>query len=297
MKREITYLGNVINVNSSAVEIEISKEIPSSAPIINGRVYKLGQIGTFVKIPMGPLVIYGIVSSVTNSPTLTDEKGNGDARSGSRFLQVNLIGEKVGDLEFQRGVGTFPTINDEVHVVTEEDLHQIYGTSEKGLVEIGKHSSSDTLAVCVDLQKLVLRHSAILGSTGSGKSNTTAGILKNILNNYSGSRIVLVDPHGEYSSAFKDEAKVFKIGCNTNPLHIPFWAMNFDELSFFLVGRQDGQEKPEDKELREKIIELKKEVASSLKAGPVEDILVTGDSPIPFNIKKMWYEMDRRLNV
>ncbi len=62
MKRDITYLGTVINVKSGSVEVEISKEIPSAAPIINGRLYKIGQIGTFVKFPIGSLTLYGLVS-------------------------------------------------------------------------------------------------------------------------------------------------------------------------------------------------------------------------------------------
>ena len=116
-----------------------------------------------------------------------------------------------------------------------KDLREIYGKKDKGSIEIGKHSSSENLSVYVDLHKLVLRHSAILGSTGSGKSNTTVSILKAILNDYKGSRVVLVDPHGEYSSAFPT-ANVFKIDDPQNPLYIPFWLMNFDELAYFLVG-------------------------------------------------------------
>ena len=57
MKNDITYLGKIINVNSNTVEVEISKDIPSTAPIINGRVYKLGQIGTFVKIKVWVLIL------------------------------------------------------------------------------------------------------------------------------------------------------------------------------------------------------------------------------------------------
>ncbi len=50
MEADITFLGRVIRVDSSTVEVEISDDIPSSAPIINGRLYKIGQIGTFVKM-------------------------------------------------------------------------------------------------------------------------------------------------------------------------------------------------------------------------------------------------------
>ncbi|MBM9604115.1 ATP-binding protein [Desulfopila inferna] len=294
MKKDITYLGRVINVSSSTVEVEIDKEIPSAAPIINGRVYKLGQIGTFVKFPIGNLTLFGIVTSVTNIPSTVDIDGY-EPDIGSRFLQLQLVGERLGDTGFQKGIGTFPTINDEVHIVVEDDLKTIYGNKQDGLIEIGKHSASDNLSVFLDLHHLVLRHSAILGSTGSGKSNTTAKILSNILNSYPGSRIVLIDPHGEYSSAFKGKVKVFKINGSSNPLYIPFWAMNFDELSFFLVGRQQGAERPEDKRLREEIVKLKKDSANKLKAGAVETKYITEDSPIPFDIRKMWYTFNREI--
>jgi hypothetical protein len=219
MTNEITYLGRVIRVDSSSVEVEVSDLIPSAAPIINGRLYKIGQIGTFVKFPIGNVTIYGIVASVSNTPSAIEDF-QAKYSFGSRFLTVQLVGEKIGDDEFQKGIGTFPTINDEVHLVIEKDLQQIYGKRDAGAIEIGKHSSSDDLSVYIDLHKFVLRHSAVLGSTGSGKSNTTVSVLKALLNDYNGSRVVLVDPHGEYSSAFKD-ANVLRINDKKNPLYIP----------------------------------------------------------------------------
>src|SRR5690606_20267964 len=160
MKRDVTYLGRVINVNSGNVEVEIAKEIPSAAPIIDGRLYKIGQIGTFVKFPIGSLTLYGLVSSVSNSP-LSIELTAYEPNYGSRFLQVQLIGEKLGNDKFEKGVGTFPTINDQVHIVTEDDLKSIYGKKDNGFIEIGKHSSSENLPVYIDTHNLVLRHSAI----------------------------------------------------------------------------------------------------------------------------------------
>jgi DNA helicase HerA-like ATPase len=291
--RDIKYLGKVINVNSGNVEVEIAKEIPSAAPIIDGRLYRIGQIGTFVKFPIGGLTLYGLVSSVSNSPSNIEFVN--EPNYGSRFLSVQLIGEKLGNEKFQKGVGTYPTINDQVHIVTEEDLRFIYGNKSDGYIEIGKHSSSENLPVYIDTHNLVLRHSAILGSTGSGKSNTTANLIKRILNDYSGSRIVLIDTHGEYSSAFPNESKVFKINSKITPLSIPFWAMTFDELAFFLVGRPIGQEQPKDKRLREKVIELKKKNAKKLKAGNIDELYITADSPIPFDIKQMWHDFNREV--
>ncbi len=295
MKTEITYLGHIIRVDSGTIEVEVSNDIPSAAPIINGRLYKIGQIGTFIKIPIGNITIYGIVSSVSNTPSKADET-NLRYTFGSRFLTVQLVGEKIGEDDFEKGIGTYPTINDEVHIVIEKDLFDIYGKKDSGSIEIGKHSSSENLSVYADLHKLVLRHCAILGSTGSGKSNTTVSILKAILDDYQGSRVILVDPHGEYPSAFPD-AKVFKINEVANPLFIPFWLMSFDELAYFLVGaKPTDDQKPDYRLFRELVTNFKKENCS-LKAGVVNPNFVTADSPIPFSARKLWHEMNWWLNA
>jgi len=295
MENDVTYLGKVIRVDSSTVEVEVSDDIPSSAPIISGRLYKIGQIGTFVKMPMGNITTYGIVSSVSNTQSKQDDTETKKI-VGSRFLSVQLVGEKVGNDDFEKGIGTYPTINDEVHLVIEKDLFHIYGEKNEGSIEIGKHSSSDNLSVYVDIHKLVLRHCAVLGSTGSGKSNTTVSILKAILDDYLGSRVILVDPHGEYASAFP-MAKVFKINDATTPLHVPFWLMNFDELAYFLVGAKPTEDqRPEHRLLREWITKYKKEHCQ-LKSGDVNPDFITADSPIPFSARKLWYDMNWWLNA
>ncbi|MGJ7033789.1 ATP-binding protein [Niabella hirudinis] len=295
MTSEVTYLGKIIRVDSSTVEVEVSNDIPSAAPIINGRLYKIGQIGTFVKMPIGNICIYGIVSSVSNTPNKLEDSQL-KYNFGSRFLTVQLVGEKIGDDDFEKGVGTYPTINDEVHLVIEKDLFDIYGKKDAGSIEIGKHSSSENLSVYTNIHKLVLRHSAILGSTGSGKSNTTVSVLKAILDDYGGSRVVLVDPHGEYASAFPD-AKVFKINDENNPLFIPFWLMNFDELAYFLVGaKPTDDQRPEYRLFRELITTLKKD-NSVLVSGTVDKNFITSDSPIPFSSRELWWRMNWWLNA
>lgn len=116
------------------------------------------------------------------------------------------------------------------------------------------------------------------------------------MNDYLGSRVILVDPHGEYASAFPD-AKVFKINDPSDPLYIPFWLMNFDELVFFLVGaKPTDDQRPEYRLLREWITNYKKE-NYQLKSGDVNPDFITADSPIPFNARKLWYDMNWWLNA
>ena len=51
------------------------------------------------------------------------------------------------------------------------------------------------------------RHSCIVGSTGTGKSTTVAGLVNTLIDStvFPSSRIILVDIHGEYGKTFKVE--------------------------------------------------------------------------------------------
>jgi DNA helicase HerA-like ATPase len=151
---------------------------------------------------------------------------------------------------FERGISQYPNVNDEVHLVTESDLAAIYGVEEEGQIVVGRLASADGIPVKIDLDKLVTRHSAVLGSTGSGKSTTVASLLRSIASGAEGSdagfpssRILLLDIHGEYSHALSDVAKVFRISpeANQTQLHIPFWALDPNDLLGFVMGKLDDK--------------------------------------------------------
>lgn len=289
VKYEDRLLGDVIRADSSVIELLMSETIPSSSPIVLGRVYRVGQIGALVKIPIGNIIIYGSVNSISNQASNSDEIDI----HGRRFLTIDLIGEKIGDKPFEKGVGIYPTIGEKAYLVTDRDLFDIYGGEEKTGFKIGTHSSSTSLPIMLDTHKLVLRHSAILGSTGSGKSNTTVGILKSIISTYSNSRTVLIDPHGEYSSAFPD-AHVVRVGDQNNPLFVPYWLMNFEELAYFLVGASSTDDSRTDyRRMREKVVEMKKSWAP---LGEYENE-ITADSPVPFDVRELWYFMNYLVNA
>lgn len=287
-----TFLGTVRQVTGSKITVEISDDLPSSSPIVSGHVHRLGQIGSFVRIPLGFIDVYGIVSMVGVSP-LDSSPETVVLDPGRRWLQVQLVGEAFPDGQFQRGVGIFPTLDDEVHVVTEDDLAIIYSHAAGDSITIGTHSASAALPARIDLDRFVTRHSAIVGSTGSGKSNTVAAILRAITDgDYPAARVVVVDPHGEYASAFPNNSQVFRIDDADHPLHIPYWAMSFDELAWFLVDRRTASETQQDLLLRDKIFAMRQERIATLKK-PVDAARVTADAPIPFSVKELWYHFDR----
>jgi hypothetical protein len=296
---EATFLGCVKKVAGATVTVEISELIPSSNPIINGRVHRLGQIGSFVRIPVGFLNLFGIVSMVGVSELLPKpEEEMFNPENGKRWLEVQLIGEAYGGEIFQRGVSVFPTLEDEVHVVTEEDLRIIYAPDGQSSIQIGNLAASENLKAYLNIDKLITRHCAIVGSTGSGKSNTVAAVLKAITNQgYPNSRVLVIDPHGEYGTAFAAEAKILSIGDVVNRLIIPFWAMSFEELAWFLVDKKIPNDSPQDLTLRDKISTLKQKNYNAIKAGSIPPEFVTADSPIPFSLKQIWYELDREVRV
>lgn len=298
MKTDVTYLGMVRRVTGSKVYVEVSADVPSASPIIHGRVHRLGQIGSFVRIPLGFLNLYGVVSMVGASELKDLPEEEIPVPGGQRWIEVQLVGESYGRGPFQRGVSIFPTLDDEVHIVTEEDLSVIYAPTGSSMTKIGTHAASESLVAYVDLDKIVTRHVAIVGSTGSGKSNTVAALLKSVTSGtYPSARIVVIDPHGEYGAAFQGSARVFSIGDKENPLFVPYWALSFDELAWFLVDRRSASESQQDMLLRDKILEDKKYYCDKLRAGKISDAVITVDSPVPFSLRDVWYFFDRKERV
>ena len=73
-----------------------------------------------------------------------------------------------------------------------------------------------------------------------------------------------------------------------NKLVVPFWALPFDELIKTFSGNLTDQNK---EYIREKVVEKKRNSAKSNNFD-IEDLLITADSPIPFSIKQLWFELD-----
>ena len=135
---------------------------------------------------------------------------------------------------FERGISQHPTINDAVHIVTEDDLREIYGPGDPvDFVTVGHLASAESIPSLVNINKLVTRHSAVVGTTGAGKSTTVSGLLTALSEptRYPSARIVVLDIHGEYAKALPDRSSVFRVSTDASaergekPLQIPFWAL------------------------------------------------------------------------
>lgn len=297
MAKEPTFLGLVQDVRGSLISVSLDEETVTGLAFINGQGYRVGQVGSFVRIPQGYIDLFGVVSQV--GAGAVPERLAASQPQGFRWMTVQLLGESSRRGHFQRGVSQYPTVSDSVHLVDEVDLARIYGRpDEPQFVKIGTLASAESISALIDVNRLVARHSAVVGTTGSGKSTTVAGIL-NALSHpsvYPSARIILIDIHGEYAAALRDRSTVFRLQPDAErgekPLSIPYWAMGADELLPLTFGSLTDSDRAA---ICEKILALKiAAVEAGKKSGlysTVDPETLTVDTPVPFSIHKLWYDL------
>ena len=288
--KDSTYIGTIESITGNDIHICMSSDITSNLSVYKGIVYRIGQVGSFLKVPLGYTNLYGIVTQI-GADAIPERLIDNDKsqNEGFQWITLSLVGEQIGKV-FERGVTQFPTIGDKVYMVTIDDLSIIYNDSPNtNSIQIGNISVSDSLPAKIDLNKLVTRHCAIVGSTGSGKSNIAAVLLEKIseTKKLKKSRLLVIDPHGEYIDTFEKDAQVFSTQVTENQnkknLYLPYWALSFNELMFsFSESNLDDQKKDY---IREKLVEIKKSANKEFNLG-IEEQKITEDTPIPFSIKK-----------
>ncbi len=291
-----TYLGTVQDVQGATISIALDKDTVSGLAFIDGHGYRIGQIGSFVRIGIGFVDLFGIVSQV-GAGAVPEALAKVEPY-GYRWLKVQLIGEGWRSGEFKRGISQYPTIGDEAHLVTEQDLTRIYGRPDApNFVRIGNLASAESIPALVDIDRLITRHSAVVGTTGAGKSTTVANLLASLSDpvRYPSSRIIVLDIHGEYHAALSDRATIFRVNADEargeQPLFIPYWALSLDELLRVTPFR--GLNDADRAALVEKIKQLKlASIGAQARNGVTADTM-TVDTPIPFSIHRLWYELHR----
>lgn len=289
-----TVIGTIQDVRGSTVSIALSDTTVSGLSFVDGYGYRVGQVGSFVRVPLGYISLFGIVSQV-GAGAVPDKIAEAHPY-GNRWMTAQLVGEGVRGGRFSRGISQYPTIGDEVHLVTDTDLRAVYGQPESSqFLQLGWVASATSIPALLDVNRLVSRHSAVVGATGSGKSTTVATLLRKLSDpaRYPSARVLLIDMHGEYASALADRAAVFR----TNPaagelgLHIPYWALTSDELLPITFGQMEDRARTV---VLDRIADMKADaLALQPRAGLTLETL-TVDSPVPFSLRHLWFELHQK---
>ncbi|MEO6041097.1 MAG: DUF87 domain-containing protein [Croceibacterium sp.] len=265
-------IGIVLEIAGSGSQIAIDlQRLNECLDDADPSVAQAGQVGSQVKIKTQD---GWLLASVR------DQKQDRHAGEGGGVLAaIDFMGEGreeklTGRIHgFRRGVTRYPIPGALVYPTTSEDLRQIYAADGRSAIEIGTVYPTSDIRAGLYVDAMLGKHFALLGSTGTGKSTSAALILHRICERAPQGHILMIDPHGEYSAAFKTTGTIFDVG----NLQMPYWLMNFEEHCevFLTTTGNDGQE---DSDILAKCL-LK---ARSKNRLAQELGKITVDSPIPY---------------
>ncbi len=215
--------------------------------------------------------------------------------------ELSLVGElrisaSDGQSTFSRGTTSYPALGDRVRLATHAELLTAFAGRDDRTVRLGTLRQDEGIAINVNVDELLGKHFAVLGSTGTGKSCTAALILRAILARNPAAHIVLLDPHNEYATAFPGLAEVISPG----NLQLPLWLLNFEETIEIFVP--DATRKPEIEILAELIPIAKSRFAAGRAAGDARlrrtasDIgRCSIDAPLPYRVSDLLTLIDERM--
>ena len=262
-------IGTVFEVSGNSIKIALDKKITELTRGYKGRVYSVGQLGSIIKLHMGRKLIFATVSllrlqSDEEAAAIAATTGIASSTMDKRVIEADLLGEawwqtQSETLDFRRGISTYPLPLQSVYLMTKAETQTLYesveSTRDDGVdchVPIGTYIGASRVVCRANMDKLFGQHCAILGSTGSGKSGTVASILHSVIahkavgEQETRSRIVIIDPHGEYGKAFQGVSTAFKAYDSPHDeeegaikLKLPFWLMSSDEFRSLVVGKAE----------------------------------------------------------
>ncbi|MGN6095634.1 MAG: ATP-binding protein [Bosea sp. (in: a-proteobacteria)] len=198
-------------------------------------------IGRMVSINLGRSRIVALVYRVhAVEATWTDTAEN------PIQVEVEFLGEVLespdGATRFQSGITGYPPIGAVAHRIRAGDLALVHDLGERGGVVIGQVTQDASIPATVNIQDMLSRHFALLGTTGVGKSSAVALLLRKAVSVRPRLRVLILDPHNEYSSAFPDLA----LTIDGEALDLPFWMFKQEELADIVFrGRPALDDEPD----------------------------------------------------
>lgn len=224
-------------------------------------------------------------------------------REGERELwiaELGLVGElwKGGDgraASFNRGVSVYPALGDRVRIASRRELELAFCGDRKNSVRVGSIRQDPSISAMVSVDDLLGKHFAILGTTGTGKSCTTALILRAILQKNPAAHMVLLDPHNEYATAFGEWGEVI----SQRNMQLPYWLLNFEELVEVLIS--NPQDRKAEVEILQELIPMAKSRYGSGRGNSQQalrrssDMRYTVDTPVPYRISDLIAMIDERM--
>ncbi len=264
------FIGLVTSVSSGMVNVLVDMGITNLKREINGKSYFIGQIGTYMLLPMGNLVLLGMVAEFKKHEMIVN------GQSQQRYvMQLSLVGTVKGG-RYERGVSVFPTVDAPVYLAEDSDMQVAFAVFQKYGFSVGQVSLFENQRAYLDANKFFGKHIAVLGSSGAGKSCTVASILQKV-SKYPDTNIIILDIHNEYNKAFEGNSNYLEIA----EFELPYWLMNFDELREMFIDDKDENASSQITVLKDLVI------ASKKGKNPEMSSLITIDTPVYWDISEI----------
>jgi uncharacterized protein len=286
-------IGRIVSVTGSKaiVLLDNAQDGRSLVPI------ERPEMGTLLAIEQSNTVVLAIVSALS-VPMPSQREGEAELWIAELGLVGELWKNAAGKADqFNRGVTIYPLLGDRVRVASKMELQTAFCGDTRGSVRIGCIRQEPTIAAMVKVDDLLGKHFAILGTTGTGKSCTTALILRSILQANPAAHIILLDPHNEYATAFPEWAEVV----SPRNMQLPYWLLTFEELTEVLIGNAEDHKAEVD--ILSELIPIAKsrystgrvKETTALRRGALDPGRFTVDTPVPYRISDLTSLIDERM--
>lgn len=250
-------------------------------------------VGRMISVNLGGTRTVGLVYHIGTTALTWDS-----ANSNPIEVKIELVGE-VRDTPdgpvFDRGITIYPHLGALAHRIRGRDLQAVYDLGGRRSVTVGNLTQDDSIGANVAIDDALNRHFAVVGTTGVGKSTAVSLLVRKAVAARPDLRVLIFDPHNEFSSAFPGQANRIDLA----GLDLPFWMFRMEELVEVLFrGRKPD---PDEVDLLRELIPLAK--AAYRNGGQVavrryDDAAgITVDTPIPFRIADLTRMLDERIGM
>jgi len=220
-------VGVVSTVTAQGIKINLAHAGDASGSYIDGARYGRGEVGELLLIEGQQSISLGRLTEVSlpdrDRSELSQDFNGTNQLDAIGFVQ--LLGSiNIEHLKVQAGISSYPRLGDRVFSAPSEFISALPELMNGGVtaessspitIELGEVTGETGSKIRVTPEKLFGRHCAILGSTGGGKSWTTAKIIEECAR-YKNSKVILIDATSEYRSLSISYTEHFHLG---SPIH------------------------------------------------------------------------------
>jgi hypothetical protein len=293
-----TCIARVAQVLGAQITARLNADLVGVAPLWRGRLQPVGQVGSIVAIPQGPVRLLATVVLVGLSDFPGSTETPTPANKGDRWIKLQLLGELDALGQFHRGVSLYPGLDDPVHFVSSDVLDAIHPPSCGDNVTLGVLAANADIPITLDIRRLVTRHSVLVGSTGAGKTSAVATIIQNLVREKcTSANVLVIDPHGEYKAALNQDAAVRSVTAAKpdDRLRVPYWVLPASDLLGALTGSGAVNQTTANR-FSELVADSRVRYAS--KCSWINDATgINADTPIPFDVWEVWHQLDYENNL